>query len=336
MKFLRIDLKINTMLLQLIVCVIPFFSACSKIHEILPVSSKQDTVVMSPLTIASNIIDLNSVHDITISGKSIIGGTLPCINLTNCYNIHISENRLVNSKDVGIHLYNCKNITIENNYFSNVSSGVYAEQTNEGGIQVNHNQFLNMQGPFPRGQFVQFNNVSGSNCSISYNRGENIAGISFPEDAISLYQSSGTVASPILIDSNWIRGGGPSKSGGGIMLGDKGGSYLKASNNILVNPGQYGMAIAGGDHNTIMNNIIYGSAQPFTNVGLYINGIAGYIVTNATVKGNKINFFNAANYNNNWWLAPNTIKPDGWDDGGNILGANIDASVLPTVIITLK
>jgi hypothetical protein len=287
-------------------------------------------------TTSAGIINLNGSHDITISGKSIAGGTLSPITLTNCYNIHITKNKLFNSSTVGIHLYNCKNITIDYNFFTNVSSGVYAEQTTGGGIIVNYNQFLNMMGPFPRGQFVQFNNVSGANCSISYNKGENILGQSYAEDAISLYQSSGTADSPVNINGNWIRGGGPSLSGGGIMLGDNGGSYLVASNNILVNPGEYGMAISGGSHNSLINNTIYGISQSFTNVGLYVNGINGQVITNATVTGNKIKYFNNKNYENDWWLAPNTATPSGWNGNSNVLGANIDASILPPVIITYK
>jgi len=281
----------------------------------------------------SGAITLSNVHDITISGKSIAGGTVPCIFLSNCYNINITGNKLYNSSDVGIHLYKCYNITVNNNYFTKVSSGVYAEETTAGGIIVNSNQFLNMVGPFPRGQFVQFNNVSGAGNSISSNKGENILGQSYPEDAISVYQSNGTASSPIVVNGNWIRGGGPSASGGGIMLGDNGGSYETASNNILVNPGEYGMAIAGGDHNSLLNNFIYGTSQSFTNVGLYVNSINGYAETNSTVSGNSVLFYNSSNYKNNCWLAPNISKPTGWDTL-NIWGANIGTSLLPGTIIT--
>lgn len=281
---------------------------------------------------ASPVINLNGQHDITISGKLFSGGTVPLISLSNCYNIHITGNKLANSTAVGIYLYQCKNITIDNNFFTNVSSGVYAEQTTAGGIVVNTNQFLNMKGPFPRGQFVQFNNVKGAGSSISYNRGENILGQSYPEDGISLYQSAGTASSPVVITGNWIRGGGPSSSGGGIMLGDNGGSYLTATNNVLVDPGEYGMAIAGGDHNSIMNNSIYGKQQYFTNVGLYVNDINGYKTTNCTISGNKVRFYNKVNYQNNAWISPVSTKPAGWDT--NIFGADLSAAILPTVIIT--
>lgn len=282
--------------------------------------------------IFSSPIVLTGTGNITLRGKAIAGGHSPAITLIRCHDIHILSNILFNSTDVGIHLIWCRNITIEHNFFTRVSTGVYAEQTTGGGIVVDSNQFLNMLGPFPRGQFVQFNNVGGSGCSISGNRGENIFGLSYPEDAISLYQSHGADTSPILIKGNWIRGGGPSRSGGGIMLGDNGGSWLAASDNILVDPGEYGMAIAGGDHNSIIRNKIYGRSQPFTNVGLYVNSINGYTVTNAVVSDNQVNFFNASNYNNNAWLAPGVEKPMGWDE--NSWGAAIDSTLLPARIIS--
>ena len=218
-----------------------------------------------------------------LSRRTIAGNTLPCIILRNCHNVLISYSKLYNSTGVGIQLINCSNITIEHNYFNNVASGVYARRiVPSGGIVVTSNQFLNMNGPYPRGQFVQFDNVKGPGNIISNNIGENVTGKSNPEDAISLYQSSGTLASPILINGNQIRGGGPSKSGGGIMLGDGGGAYLTASNNTLVNPGQYGIGIAGGSHISVINNTVYGTQQSFTNVGIYVYAIGGHIITNAT------------------------------------------------------
>src|SRR6185437_11141556 len=150
----------------------------------------------------------------------------------------------------------------------------------------------------------------------------------------SLFKSSGTPQSPIIIKGNWIRGGGPSPSGGGIMLGDKGGSCLTASDNILVDPGQYGIAIAGGDHNAVINNIVYARSQQFTNVGIYVWGQAGQSVTDCTVTGNKIRYRNRNNNESGCWLAPGTTIPAGW--GSNTSGAAIDASVLPPVIITYR
>ncbi|MDB5123624.1 MAG: right-handed parallel beta-helix repeat-containing protein [Mucilaginibacter sp.] len=289
------------------------------------------TAVTSGYT-SSSPINLNGSHDITISGKSINGGSVPAITLTNCYNVHITKNMLGNSTDVGVYLYNCYNVTVDYNNITNVSTGVYVVNTTGGGIVVNYNQFKNMVGPMPRGQFVQFNTVSGSGNSISYNKGENIFGQSNPEDAINLYKSNGTSSSPIQVVGNWIRGGGPSATGGGIMLGDTGGSYEIASNNIMVDPGQYGIAIAGGDHMSITNNSIYGKAQSFTNIGLYIWGQSGSLCTNATISGNQVKFMNKSNSENDAWVGTGESTPSGWSS--NTFGANISASILPSVVVS--
>lgn len=257
---------------------------------------------------------------------------MPAITLTNCYNVHITKNMLSNSTDVGIYLYNCYNVTVDYNNITNVSTGVYVVNTTGGGIVVNYNQFKNMVGPMPRGQFVQFNTVSGSGNTISYNKGENVYGQSNPEDAINLYKSNGTASSPIQVVGNWIRGGGPSATGGGIMLGDTGGSYETASNNILVDPGQYGMAIAGGDHMSITNNSIYGRAQSFTNIGLYIWGQSGSACTNATISGNLVRFMNKSNTENDAWVGTGESTPSGWSN--NTFGASVSASILPTAVVS--
>jgi len=76
---------------------------------------------------------------------------------------------------------------------------------------------------------------------------------------------SGLVASTSqgikFVRGNWIRGGGPSTSGGGINIGDYGGSYQITENNILVNPGQYGIGISGGNNMIMRNNKVYGKKK---------------------------------------------------------------------------
>lgn len=280
----------------------------------------------------SSAINLNGAHDITISGKSISGGSVPAIALYNCYNVHITQNALGNSTDVGIYLYHCYNITVDYNYITNVSTGVYVDHSAGNNFVVNYNQFLNMQGPSPRGQFVQFNTVSGTGDSICYNKGENILSSSSTQEGINLYMSNGTPSSPIRVLGNWIRGGGPGSASGGIQLGDTGGSYEIASGNILVNPGQMGLSISGGDHISFTNNSVYAQAQYFSNVGVVVWGQAGYTVTNATVSGNQVKFINSSGAENDSWLASGESTPSGWSS--NTWGANINASILPAAIIS--
>jgi parallel beta-helix repeat protein len=290
--------------------------------------------LINPVT-KSSVIDYTGVNNKTISGLTIEGKDKVCIKLSNCSGIYITKCKLINSSLDGIYLYNCTNVTIEGNYFENVSTAINVVDCPLGSILVNSNQAKNMKGPFPKGQFVQFNNVSGPNNAISNNIVENIYGQSYPEDVISLYKCNGTEASSILVENNKIRGGGPSKSGGGIMLGDNGGSHIIARNNILVNPGQYGMAISGGTFMSLINNTIYSAQEPYTNVGLYIMNIGDYPQANNTVLDNKVQFFNATGESNASWLEPSTAKPAGWES--NTFGdSSLNASILPVSLITFK
>jgi len=334
--------------LVLTIAALSFFSSCQKGEAVSPdtPTTVNSTTAIAPKTMAFvstasaavrtyealGVVSLSGASNRTINAKSIGGFSAALLTLSNCHDITISNCKFYNSANAGIYLYNCYNITITGNYFTNVSTGVNAVQCPAGGIVVSSNQFLNMQGPFPGGQFVQFNNVNGPNNKINSNIGENILGHSNPEDAISLYESNGTAASPITINGNAIRGGGPSASGGGIMLGDSGGSYLVADGNILVNPGQYGMAISGGSHNSITNNLIYGVSQSFTNIGLYVETIGSSPITNSTVSGNRVNFYNSTGAHNGAWMASGIATPSGWSS--NNWSADIDSSILPATLIT--
>lgn len=203
-----------------------------------------------------------------------------------------------------IEIEGATNVTVENCLFNRVTTGVYAlgSQT----IKVINNEFVNVRQRSigGRGQFVQFNGVTGAGNVVENNRGENFAGESDPEDMISMFQSYGTASSPISIRNNTFRGGGPSTSGGGIILGDYGGQYQIAENNKLLNPGQYGMAIAGGRDCKIVNNMIVARQQSFTNNPLYMWAQQGASCGGNTVSGNKI-----------WWIDKSGTFNGGWDAG---------------------
>ncbi len=218
---------------------------------------------------------------------------------------------------VGVVISGSSNITIQDSYFEDLNGGVYA--INSSSIQVIGNRFKNVgrSGKMDnsRGQFVQLNNVSGAGTKISNNRGVNIPGQSTPEDLINLYLTSGTAASPIMIENNCFSGGGPSTSGGGIMTGDEGGSYVTVQNNTLVNPGQYGIAVAGGSNIKILNNKVYGMKQSFTNIGIYVwNQYTNRACANNTVQGNEVDFKNSAGTNNPFWDGENCGPIAGEDD----------------------
>ena len=272
---------------------------------------------------------LNGKSNMTISNLQIANPTGNSITLTNCSNIIIENCKLGPSKGEGVSISNSSNITVRSNTMESIRTGVYAVSSS--GIKVEYNNVKNVVGPMPRGQMVQLDKVSGAGISISYNVCENIAGQSAPEDVVSMYLSSGTASDPIKVVGNWIRGGGPSVSGGGIMSGDAGGSYILVENNILVNPGQYGLSISGGHDIVVRNNKVYSAQFAFNNVGIFAwNQYSAPSHTN-TISNNKVNFKNKSGALNNLWDAGNMGAITGWST--NAYDPNLTASVLPAVII---
>jgi hypothetical protein len=227
---------------------------------------------------------------------------------------------------------NAHDIKIDHNSFDDVASALYAVSSTNN-IIFDHNYATRIRGPYPHGQLVQLDKVNGSGIQITCN----VSDQTTPgykgslEDHVSIYQSSGTAASPILIRYNKIRGGGPSTTGGGLMAGDGGSSYTTFDTNILVNPGQYGIAIAGGHDNKQLNNKVYSESFPWTNVGAFVwkwsaTEPACY---GHEVSGNRVNWTNRDGVANNWWdgggncgpitmsnnvFGDSTIGPNIWND----------------------
>jgi parallel beta helix pectate lyase-like protein len=311
-----------------------------------PTTPTTPTKTASAYTYSAPIL-LQNQNNVTISGDSINGGSKPCISLINCTNIHITNCKLQNGTTVnstGVNTLNCTGITVDNCLITKVSTGVYAQASQQ--INVNNNQFLNMMGPFPRGAYVQFNNVSGTGNQIVNNKGENVSGQSNPEDGINLYQSNGTAASPILVTGNMLRGGGPSTTGSGITVGDQGGSYETITGNTVVNTGNIGMQVAGGTHITMSNNMIYSTATSISHLGLGYGNYSGVASNNITITGNKIKWMcgkasDLAYYPKGTtsvekdMSAESTIAlPTGWT--ANITDAAISATILPASLITMR
>jgi parallel beta helix pectate lyase-like protein len=273
----------------------------------------------------SGPLRLTHKHDTVIEGIHVSS-----ILLVDCNNVTIKNCLLGPGASRAISLATCTNIHIDNCYIRWVPTAIYVEDCQ--GISVTHCQALNMVGPYPQGQFVQFKRVHGGGNRISFNRIRNEMGLSYPEDAISMYMSSGLPDDPIVIEGNWIRGGGPSKSGGGIMLGDAGGANIVARNNILVDPGQYGMAVSGGSYMSIVNNTVYGKTQPFTSTGIYYKNYTKQASIHITIAKNAVNFTNAKNKTANTFLDPAASAPKGWHT--NMYDVKLDSNILPAHIVS--
>ncbi len=267
-----------------------------------PASPSSSTKFLSlPVSGARNVSNQSNVVIENLRFENIDGIAL---NVTGSNNITIRNCFFNKATAEAISIERSANISIENCLFNGVITGVYALESQT--IKVIDNQFVNVRqrANGGRGQFVQFNNVTGAGSAVENNEGENFAGESDPEDLISMFNSSGTAASPISIRNNMFRGGGPSASGGGIMSGDYGGGYQIVENNTLLDPGQYGIASAGGSNITLINNKIYAKQQPFTNNPLYVWAQAGASCSNINVKGNRVN-----------WIDKNGSRNNGWDAG---------------------
>ncbi|AGO47585.1 hypothetical protein Phi17218_052 [Cellulophaga phage phi17:2_18] len=277
------------------------------------------------------VILLSNQNNITISGLAIGNSSTYGIRLYNCTNIVIENCYIYNCDSVAISTELGSNITIRNNIFEEISTGVYCQGGS--GIQVTDNDVKNVKGPFPRGQLVQFAGVTGANNKINDNSIENISGESYAEDAINLFQTYGTESSPIEIARNYIRGGGPSGTGGGIMTGDNGGSYVEVYDNILVDPGQYGIAISSGQFINIHNNIVYGREQSFTNVGIYAWEQYGKPCSDNRIANNRVHWTNKNGTLNHRWDAGNCGVIADWNTNtwGDI---TVTEDILPEKILS--
>jgi len=302
---------------------------CVVFFPTISIASPPGATFCGPYTKSKPIL-LENASNITISDLEITNSKGVCITLNNCRNIKILKCQLGPSPDFGVALYNCTNVTISDCRIENVSTGVNAIECH--GINVNHIQVKNVKGPFPMGQMVNFDKVSGVGNRVTDNVCENIMGKSYPEDIIAMYKSSGTAADPIQITNNWLRGGGPSKTGGGIMAGDSGGAYIVIKDNILVNPGQYGIGVASGTHIKVIGNRIYAKKQTFTGTGLYIwNQYPNKACALDTIADNKINWTNNEGKLDNFWNAGNCGNVAGWET--NTFDTSINAAILPETII---
>jgi hypothetical protein len=274
--------------------------------------------------------------NVTIENKIFTSATNGVnISLTNCSGFVIRNCVFKNTPAaISIQLNSSNDVQIYGCSFDSVRTGMYATNCT-GNLLIQCNAFKDIIGPKPRGQMVQFNKCSGPVNRINKNILEQTNGVGNPEDFVNLYCSYGTAADPIQVSENKTRGGEPSPSGGGFMLGDNGSHDIVSNNNILVNPGQYGMAAQSGYNITMNNNTIFATSQPFTNVGLYvglqseINAGFDCVGNTISIKNNKVNWKNKNNAQNDLYICP--CCP-GVINTGNTLRAAISASIVSTVL----
>ncbi|MGI9667117.1 MAG: right-handed parallel beta-helix repeat-containing protein, partial [Acidimicrobiia bacterium] len=246
-----------------------------------------------PPRAASGQVRVSGDNNVVIENLHITNPHGDCVVVSGSANVTIRNSTIGPCGGDGVYITDSDNVSINGNYITESSRGVLAHRSDS--IRVDENAFA-----YTGRNFVQFDKVNGAGSSISGNRGANHLGGSNAEDLISLYQSNGTASSPIRVAGNHLKDGGPSGSGSGILLGDGGGSYQTAEANKLVNPGQVGIGVAGGSNMRVINNQIYSSSQPWSNVGIYAWAFGtgcGYV----EITGNQVDFAAAGGYSNGFW-----------------------------------
>jgi hypothetical protein len=225
----------------------------------------------------------------------------------------------------------------------NVAMDIDGRKTDAQGQYLNFNLRKNRktgvtEAGFMEVQFLQLDGIHAvPGIEIAWNHVINHPQSSRVEDNISIYNSSGTAASPITLHDNCIRGAyncdpgansfsdqtfdyDNSYSGGGIMLGDGSAKrpadrpgYVLACDNVVIATGNYGIAIAAGHDISFQRNLIVssgllksGKAVAAQNVGAYIwNSSASNRKLPATFlanggRGNRIGWRNKDARNDSW------------------------------------
>ena len=199
-----------------------------------------------------------------------------------------------------IRLNDVESVNISHNFLTRVSSGILPTSC-EGPVVIEWNTGINIGR-----NFIQLDKCEGEGIRVRYNTMERIGELLRPGandvvDWISIFRSHGTESDPIQVSYNRARGHGFSDTGSFIMLGDEGGSYQIAEENIGVTPGQVGIGIAGGHHITVNRNILFSEEWEDSNVALYsANFSRPRPCSNHIISNNRSYWYSDGKQNNLW------------------------------------
>jgi Right handed beta helix region len=228
-----------------------------------------------------------------------------------------------------IHLKGCNNVLIRANDFARVAQAITVEKSTN--VRIEWNRYLDIVGPHERdsalnrANFAQLDSVSGG--FISHNKGKG----GDTEDIVSLFRTGGTAEDPFVVEYNHFQGTDwTSKSGSGIALGDATSAHSIARYNVLLNPGQVGIFIAGGTDHKIIGNTIYGEQRPSSNVGIYVWDQSDEPCSDNEVRGNHVSWTTADGSANPGWDGGNCGRVSGWAD--NTWNADIDPATLEVTL----
>lgn len=248
--------------------------------------------------VASGPIEIRGQADVVIEGQWISNPNGECITIQESQRITIKNSIIGPCLGRAVAVYLAEGVTLIGSTVTESTQGFYALEAS--GVNVEKNTFERIGR-----NFVQFDKVSGGSSRIIDNWGANDAASDSAVDLVSLFQSNGTPESPIVVAGNWLQSGGLHRNGSGIMAGDGGGSYQVIEANMLINPGQVGIGVAGGTDVVVRSNQVFSDLLPNSNVGIYVWNQYDAACERHLVEANTVNWINRDG------------KVSGFWDGGN-------------------
>ena len=290
-----------------------FESHSSNVSAVTIMTSEPVIIENAVIRSAGHLISAPLVHaNVTI--RNVVGEALPPTRAG------IPPGRFLHAEGYGY-------VNVENSTMTG-TSGIYLAASQPGAtVRIVGNLAFDIDGRLADGQggydgndYVQFVQLNQGHdlvdSEIAWNQVVNRPGHSRVEDVISLYRTTGTAQTPIRIHHNYIRGAFPEDaatgaySGGGIMLGDQGGAYQHAYENVVVGTSNYGVAISGGRHNRIDDNLVVstglledGTEIASQNVGMYIWNLHDEVgFRDNGGSGNRVAWAHHEHGRNDWWM----------------------------------
>lgn len=233
--------------------------------------------------------------DVSISSKRISNPDGPCILIEDSVDVRLHNLQIGPCGSEGIRAKRVDGLSVTRSTITDTYKGIYALSSSR--VTIAHNDFLGTHR-----NLVQFDKVHGPDSAIIRNSAVSSPGNERAEDLVNLYRSSGVPDSPIMVYYNHFKGGGRSRSGSGIMLGDNGGSHQIAYGNTLVDPGQVGIGVASGTDIQVTRNRLVQEAQAWSNVALYAwNQQPGSPCDNVRIDRNQVSWKKADGRRYAWW-----------------------------------
>ncbi|WP_287062373.1 right-handed parallel beta-helix repeat-containing protein [Mesorhizobium sp.] len=213
---------------------------------------------------------------------------------------------------INIRAENAANLTVQNTTVREGSTGIYL--VDSPGANLSHVDGYDFHGPFPRGQFVQFNNSGNSSLTDFY--AVNDAANSHPEDIVSVYGSPNTTISNGVIDGN------NSVTGVGVMF-ENGSTGGRVQNVDAIHQGN-------GAFSSYASDVTFDDTRSFDGInadqGRGASSSNGLIwnVSSGGVSVLNSSYTNAGNPNNIIWDKSKAVVADVHEDAAATPMAHID------------